>query len=63
MCEETLLENLSPSNVATYLYLAHLHDAARLKISALDFCKLNHQNIVKVRRTSEIQRQQTETES
>ena len=52
LCEETLLENLSPSNVATYLYLAHLHEAARLKVSALDFCKLNHQNIVKVSRNT-----------
>ena len=47
-CEESLMENMSSANIATLLYLAHLHDCNQLKSSALKFCKENHQSIIKV---------------
>ena len=49
LCEESLVENMQETNVANYLYLSHLYGCPRLKSSALDFCRLNHQNIIKVR--------------
>ena len=48
LCEESLVENMQETNVANYLYLSHLYGCPRLKSSALDFCRLNHQNIIKV---------------
>ena len=48
LCEESLTENMNSCNVASYLYLGHTHDCPSLKASALQFCKENHQNIVKV---------------
>ena len=48
MCEESLVENMQEHNVANYLYLSHVHSCSRLKSSALEYCKLNHQNIIKV---------------
>ena len=47
-CEFSLMENMNSSNVATYLYLGHIHSCVRLKSSALKFCKENHQIIIKV---------------
>ena len=49
LCEESLMENMNSCSVASYLYLGHLHDCSILKASALQFCKENHQNIVKVK--------------
>ena len=48
LCAESLVENMQATNVANYLYLSHLHGCSRLKSAALDFCRLNHQNIIKV---------------
>ena len=48
LCEGSLRESLQASNVASLLYLGHLHDSDNLKRSALKFCKDNHQNIIKV---------------
>ena len=47
-CENSLMETINTSNVATYLYLGHIHSCSRLKRSALNFCKDNHQNMIKV---------------
>ena len=47
-CEFSLMENINTSNVAAYLYLGHIHSCSRLKLSALKFCKENHQNMIKV---------------
>ena len=54
LCEESLMENLNSCNVASSLYLGHLHDCNRLKSSALLHCKENHQNIIKVRSVTSI---------
>ena len=51
-CEESLVENMMETNVAHHLYLGHRHGCSRLKSAALDFCRLNHQNIIKVSRES-----------
>ena len=50
LCAESLVENMQATNVANYLYLSHMHGCHRLKSAALDFCRLNHQNIIKVNR-------------
>ena len=47
-CEFSLMENINTSNVSRYLYLGHIHSCSRLKLSALKFCKENHQNMIKV---------------
>ena len=49
LCEESLVENMQETNVANYLYLSHVYACSLLKCAALDFCRLNHQNIIKVR--------------
>ena len=47
-CEFSLMETINTSNVATYLYLGHIHSCSRLKLSALKFCRDNHQTMIKV---------------